>query len=79
VPGCGNRELETDILKGEWGFDGFIESDDTAGAELRACPPRTADEGPCGHGMAADGPDAAAHAHPVVHGAVTTRLAGVGC
>jgi len=35
VPGCGNRELETDILKGEWGFDGFIESDYTAVAELR--------------------------------------------
>jgi beta-glucosidase len=60
VPGCGNRELETDILKGEWGFDGFIESDYTAVAELRACPPRTPDEGPCGHGVAADGPDAAA-------------------
>src|SRR5215216_2426424 len=60
VPGCGNRELETDILKGEWGFDGFIESDYTAVAELRSCPPRTPDEGPCGHGVAADGPDAAA-------------------
>src|SRR5215218_3204209 len=62
VPGCGNRELETDILKGEWGFDGFIESDYTAVAEMRACPPRTPDEGPCGHGVAADGPDAAAKA-----------------
>ena len=41
VPGCANDYLETDILKGEWGFDGFIESDYTAVAELRACPPTT--------------------------------------
>ena len=60
VPGCGNHELETDLLKGDWGFDGFIESDYTAVAELRACPPKTPDEGPCGHGTAADGPEAAA-------------------
>ena len=60
VGGCGNRALETDVLKGEWGFDGFIESDYTAVAELRACPPQTPDSGPCGHGVAADGPDAAA-------------------
>jgi beta-glucosidase len=59
VPGCANHETETEILKGEWGFDGFVESDYTAVAELRACPPRTPDEGPCGHGVAADGPDAA--------------------
>ena len=51
-----------DILKGEWGFDGFIESDYTAVAEMRACPPKNPDEGPCGHGTAADGPDAAAQA-----------------
>ena len=25
--------------RSEWGFDGFIESDYTAVAELRACPP----------------------------------------
>jgi beta-glucosidase len=62
VPGCANPEVETDILKGEWGFDGFIESDYTAVAELRACPPQRPDEGPCGHGVAADGPDAAAKA-----------------
>ena len=60
VPGCANHELETDLLKGDWGFDGFIESDYTAVAELRACPPKMPDEGPCGHGVAADGPDAAA-------------------
>jgi beta-glucosidase len=59
VPGCANHETETDILKHEWGFDGFIESDYTAVAELRACPPRNPDTGPCGHGVAADGPDAA--------------------
>ena len=62
VPGCANRELETDLLKREWGFDGFVESDYTAVAELRACPPKTPDEGPCGHGVAADGPEAAAQA-----------------
>ena len=58
VPGCADKETETDILKKEWGFDGFIESDYTAVAELRACPPKNPDEGPCGHGVAADGPDA---------------------
>ena len=60
VPGCAHKRLETDVLKKEWGFDGFIESDYTAVAELRACPPKTPDEGPCGHGVAADGPDAGA-------------------
>ena len=60
VPACGNRYLLTDILKGEWGFDGFVESDWTAVTELRACPPRTPDSGECGHGVAADGPAAAA-------------------
>jgi len=60
VPGCGNDDTMNRILKGEWGFDGFIESDWTAVAELRACPPVRPDEGPCGHGVAADGPDAAA-------------------
>ena len=63
VPGLrATTSIETDILKGEWGFDGFIESDYTAVAELRACPPKTPDEGPCGHGIAADGPEAAADA-----------------
>ena len=60
VPGCANNEIETQILKDEWAFDGFIESDYTAIAELRACPPKTPDNGPCGHGVAADGPGAAA-------------------
>jgi beta-glucosidase len=59
VPGCANHETETDVLKREWGFDGFVESDYTAVAELRACPPEKPDTGPCGHGVAADGPDAA--------------------
>src|SRR3954465_6400404 len=62
VPGCANAHTETQILKQEWGFDGFIESDYTAVAELRACPPRTPDTGPCGHGVAADGPSAGAMA-----------------
>src|SRR3954470_23992896 len=59
-PGCGDSHTETDILKREWGFDGFIESDYTAVTEMRTCPPRTPDEGPCGHGVAADGPGAGA-------------------
>jgi beta-glucosidase len=62
VPGCANPYTETDILKKEWGFDGFIESDYTAVAETRACPPKNPDDGPCGHGTAADGPEAAANA-----------------
>jgi beta-glucosidase len=62
VPGCANHHTETDILKKEWGFDGFIESDYTAVDELRACPPSNPDTGPCGHGIAADGAGAAAAA-----------------
>src|SRR3954452_3275786 len=62
VPGCANPYTETDILKKEWGFDGFIESDYTAVAETRACPPVKPDVGPCGHGTAADGPEAGANA-----------------
>ena len=62
VPGCANHDLETDVLKKEWGFDGFVESDYTAVAELRACPSVPADNFPCGHGVAADAPDAAAQA-----------------
>jgi beta-glucosidase len=60
VPGCGNDYTMNQILKGEWGFDGFIESDWTAVAEMRACPPKSPDTGECGHGVAADGPAAAA-------------------
>src|SRR5215217_3825510 len=45
VPGCANQYTETDILKQRWGFDGFIESDYTAVAELRACPPVRPNEG----------------------------------
>jgi beta-glucosidase len=59
IPGCANAHLMSDILKGRWGFDGFVESDYTAVAELRTCPPKNPDSGPCGHGVAADGPDAA--------------------
>ena len=50
VPGCANHELETDILKHEWKFDGFIESDYTAVDELIR------------HGVAGNGADAAAAA-----------------
>jgi beta-glucosidase len=48
IPGCANKELETGVLKQEWGFDGFIESDYTAFDEL------------INHGVAADGADAGA-------------------
>ena len=56
VPGCGNDYTMNEILKGEWDFDGFVESDWTAVAEMRACPPKNPDAGECGHGVAADGP-----------------------
>ena len=59
VPGCGNDYLMNEILKDEWDFDGFVESDWTAVAELRACPPINPNTGECGHGVAADGPAAA--------------------
>jgi beta-glucosidase len=59
VPGCANRYTETNILKRRWGFDGFIESDYTAVAELRACPGVNPAGGPCGHGVAEDGREAA--------------------
>jgi beta-glucosidase len=62
VPGCANKYTETKILKQRWGFPGFIESDYTAVAETRSCPPVNPDTGPCGHGTAADGPQAAAKA-----------------
>ncbi len=61
-PGCGDNQTETKILKDEWGFDGFVESDYTAVDEMRACPPVQPDTGPCGHGVVADGPGAAARA-----------------
>jgi beta-glucosidase len=62
-PGCGNHYTLTEILKKEWGFDGFVESDWTAVAEMRACPPVNPSDVPeCGHGVAEDGPDAAARA-----------------
>jgi beta-glucosidase len=60
VPACGNPYLMNQILKGQWDFDGFIESDWTAVAEMRACPPKNPDTGECGHGVAEDGPGAAA-------------------
>src|SRR4051794_35975277 len=58
-PGCANPYTETDVLKRQWGFDGFIESDYTAVAELRACPGVNPTGGPCGHGIAEDGMEAA--------------------
>jgi beta-glucosidase len=50
VPGCANKRLETDVLKNEWNWDGFIESDYTAVAEL------------LNHGTAEDDVDAGAQA-----------------
>ncbi len=47
VPASGNKWLLTDILRGEWGFTGFVVSDYTSEQELIA------------HGYAADGRDAA--------------------
>ncbi|NJC72232.1 beta-glucosidase BglX [Planosporangium thailandense] len=47
VPAHGNRHTLTDVLRGEWGFDGFVVSDYTGVAELIT------------HGAAADGADAA--------------------
>src|SRR3954466_4914540 len=58
-PGCANPYTETNVLKQQWDFDGFIESDYTAVAELRACPPVNPNTGPCGHGIAEDGMEAA--------------------
>src|SRR3954468_17011572 len=58
-PGCANAYTENEILKRQWGFDGFIESDYTAVDELRACPPLNPTTGPCGHGIAEDGAEAA--------------------
>lgn len=60
VPGCGNDYLMNEVLKGQWDFDGFVEGDWTAVAEMRACPPKRPDSGECGHGVAEDGPAAAA-------------------
>ncbi|HTW13723.1 MAG TPA: beta-glucosidase BglX [Nocardioides sp.] len=50
VPGCANPYTETDILKKEWGFDGFVESDYTAVTET------------INHGTAADDAEAGANA-----------------
>src|SRR4051812_41413319 len=60
VPGCANKDTMTDILKGEWNFDGMVEGDWAAVEELRSCPPKTPDSGDCGHAVAGDGPSAAA-------------------
>src|SRR4029078_9283643 len=47
VPSTGNRWLMTDLLRGEWLFDGFVVSDSAGDAEMIA------------HGFAKDGRDAA--------------------
>jgi len=60
APGCANSYLMNDVLKGEWNFDGMVEGDWAAVEELRSCPPKTPDTGDCGHGVAGDGPSAAA-------------------
>lgn len=30
IPACANKKLLTDILRGEWGFDGYVVSDEGA-------------------------------------------------
>src|SRR5215218_10438210 len=52
VPASGNRFTLTKVLRGEWGFDGFVVSDYTSVTEMIA------------HGYAADGADAARLALP---------------
>ena len=47
VPATGNRWLQTDVLRGEWGFEGFVVSDYTGDEEMIK------------HGYARDGRDAA--------------------
>lgn len=47
VPATGNAFLQRDILKGDWGFDGFVVSDWASGLEM------------VNHGFAEDGRDAA--------------------
>ncbi len=47
VPASGNRWLQTDVLRGEWGFNGFVVSDWNSVGEMLA------------HGNVADGYDAA--------------------
>ena len=50
VPAAGNRWLLTDVLRGTWGFKGFVVSDNEAAKSLMK------------HGLAADPADAAARA-----------------
>jgi len=47
IPATGNRWLMTEVLRGEWGFEGFVVSDYTGDEEMIA------------HGYAKDGRDAA--------------------
>ncbi len=47
IPATGNRWLQTDVLRGEWGFEGFVVSDYTGDEEMIK------------HGYARDGRDAA--------------------
>lgn len=47
IPATGNRWLMTDLLRGEWGFEGFVVSDYTGDEEMIL------------HGFAKDGRDAA--------------------
>ncbi len=47
IPATGNHWLMTEVLRGEWGFQGFVVSDYTGDEEMIA------------HGYAKDGRDAA--------------------
>jgi beta-glucosidase len=55
VPSTGNRWLMTDLLRGEWGFQGFVVSDYTGDEEMIAA------------GFAKDGRDAARLASVSIH------------
>lgn len=63
IPATANQFVLTDVLRDEWSEDGPVISDYTAVAELRVCPIANPEEDPgrgaCGHGVAADGADAA--------------------
>lgn len=63
IPATSNHFTLTEVLRDEWGEDGPTLSDYTAVAELRACPIPNIEEDPgrgaCGHGVAADGAEAA--------------------
>ena len=63
IPATANRFTLTNVLRNEWHEDGPVLSDYTAVAELRVCPVADPEpdpgKGACGHGVAANGAEAA--------------------